>query len=441
MSKLKVLELFGGIGACSKALKRMGIDYEIADYVEIDKYAVKSFNAIHNTNFEPQDICEWNKDIEVDLIMHGSPCQDFSTCGKSAGGDEGSGTRSSLMYETLRIVEKIKPKYVIWENVRGLLNKNNKHNFDNYIIRMKELGYTSNYQILNARNFGIPQDRNRVITVSILDNQTEKHEVLSVIDKDLLGKFMEQNVDNKYYLTEKQLEGMRNWKSRKNPLDNIYTKDSEYVRTIVRRSWGDLHAEMGLYQDEKGIRKFTEKEVWKLMGFDDEDYEKAAKVSPSKELYQQAGNSIVVNVLEAILNNLLLNERKIKMDREELIGKLHMVYVGDKNALDELTGYYDGLKQVIEILKEKNEIYKSTMKGQHRRIEELKQAKKVSKQIQKERNKRLRKENEQLKERINDATERLNTLIEFWKKYNPIDNTMQVEQFKGVIDILGGKNE
>lgn len=164
------------------------------------------------------------------------------------------------------------------------------------------------------------------------------------------------------------------------------------------------------------------------------------------------------------------------MNRDELIAKLHMIYVGDKNALDELTGYYDGLKQVIEIvqeenkkLKEKNEIYKSTMKGQHRRIEELKQAKKVSKQIQKERNKKLKEENERLKERIeylersndrreetiiylgeenidfetriDNATDRLNVLIEFWKKYNPIDNTMQVEQFKSVINILGGKNE
>ena len=120
---LKILELFGGIGACSKALERIGIDYEIADYVEIDKYAVKSFNAIHNTNFEPQDITKWDKDIEVDLIMHGSPCQDFSLAGLQAGGDEGSGTRSSLMYETLRIVEKLKPKYVIWENVKNMISK------------------------------------------------------------------------------------------------------------------------------------------------------------------------------------------------------------------------------------------------------------------------------------------------------------------------------
>jgi DNA (cytosine-5)-methyltransferase 1 len=123
MNKLKVLELFGGIGACSKALERLGINYEIADYVEIDKYAVKSFNAIHNTNFEPQDITQWDKDIDVDLVMHGSPCQDFSLAGLQAGGDKDSGTRSSLMYETIRIVEKLKPKYVIWENVKNLLSK------------------------------------------------------------------------------------------------------------------------------------------------------------------------------------------------------------------------------------------------------------------------------------------------------------------------------
>lgn len=86
--QIRVLELFGGIGACSSALDRLGIEYEIADYVEIDKYAVKSYNAIHNTNFEPQDIREWDKDIKVDLIMHGSPCQDFSLAGKGLGGDE-----------------------------------------------------------------------------------------------------------------------------------------------------------------------------------------------------------------------------------------------------------------------------------------------------------------------------------------------------------------
>lgn len=159
---IKILELFGGIGACSKALERLGIDYEIADYVEIDKYAVASYNAIHNTNFESQDICNWNKDIEVDLIMHGSPCQDFSLAGKQAGGDKDSGTRSSLMYETIRIVEKLKPKYVIWENVKNLLSEKHRHNFDAYLNTMESLGYTNYYQVLNAKNYGIPQNRESV---------------------------------------------------------------------------------------------------------------------------------------------------------------------------------------------------------------------------------------------------------------------------------------
>lgn len=173
MGKLKVLELFAGIGACSKALENLGIEHEIVDCVEIDKYAVKSFNAVHGTNFEPQDITKWDKDIKCDLIMHGSPCQDFSVAGKQAGGDKDSGTRSSLMYETLRIVEKLKPKYVIWENVKNLLSKKHRHNFDAYLEAMENLGYKNFFQVLNAKNYGIPQNRERVFTVSINERERE----------------------------------------------------------------------------------------------------------------------------------------------------------------------------------------------------------------------------------------------------------------------------
>jgi len=228
---IRILELFGGIGACSKALERLGIDYEIADYVEIDKYAVASFNAMHNTNFEPQDITTWDKDIEVDLIMHGSPCQDFSLAGKQQGGDEGSGTRSSLMYETVRIVEKLKPKYVIWENVKNVISKKHRHNFDNYLNKMEELGYKNYWQVLNAKDYGIPQNRERVFTVSIRkdyvlrgtfwrgidDNDYEPYFVfppkqeLKLKLKDLL----ENNVDEKYYLSDKMV--------------NFFYKDDNFI--------------------------------------------------------------------------------------------------------------------------------------------------------------------------------------------------------------------
>ena len=210
MKPLETLELFGGIGACSAALKELGIPYKIVDYVEIDKYAVASFNAIHGTNFEPQDICKWDKDIKVDLIMHGSPCQDFSLAGKQAGGDKGSGTRSSLMYETIRIVNKLNPKYVIWENVKNLLSKKHIHNFKAYLETMEQLGYINYYEVLNAKDYGIPQNRERVFTISIRKDINKgfvfpQKQELKLKLKDLL----EDKVDEKYYLNDISMDKIR----------------------------------------------------------------------------------------------------------------------------------------------------------------------------------------------------------------------------------------
>lgn len=221
---MKVLELFAGIGACSTALKRLGIDVEIVDAVEIDKYAMASFNAIHGTNFEVQDICEWDKDLkDIDLITHGSPCQDFSIAGKQAGGDLGSGTRSSLLYETIRIVGQVRPKYILWENVKNLLSKKHKHNFDAYIETMNILGYNSYYQVLNAKDYEIPQNRERVYTISIRKDIDKGYtfpekEELKLRLKDML----EDEVDEKYYLKDYQIENIkkstlcaRDWKDLK----------------------------------------------------------------------------------------------------------------------------------------------------------------------------------------------------------------------------------
>lgn len=196
---LKVLELFAGIGACSKALTNLGVEHEIVDAVEVDPYAVKSFNAVHGTNFEPQDIKEWDKDIDVDLIMHGSPCQDFSSAGLQKGGDKDSGTRSSLMYETLRIVEKLKPKYVIWENVKNLLSKKHIHNFENYIRQMELLGYNSTYRVLNAKDYGVPQSRERVFTVSIRKDFPYDFHFPATLPAKKLTDILEPEVDESFY--------------------------------------------------------------------------------------------------------------------------------------------------------------------------------------------------------------------------------------------------
>lgn len=401
MQKLKIIELFGGIGACSKALERLGIDYEIVDYVEIDKYAVKSFNAIHDTNFESQDICKWDKNVEVDLIMHGSPCQDFSLAGKQAGGDKDSGTRSSLMYETIRIVEKLKPKYVVWENVKNLLSKKHRHNFDAYLETMENLGYVNYYQVLNAKDYGIPQNRERVFTISIKNIEVlgEFEDYFQPI-KDFkfppkqelklkLKDMLEDEVDEKYYLSDEQIEKIRCSTFHQN---NRRIQEKEYCDTLCARDWKDPKCVVADYRYDEGlrirknglspclttkigspslsgntlliknntkkgyleandgdgcyisnidkknaavskngicptltsamgqggghvpmhnynlrIRKLTPKECWLLMGFDDEDFEKAEKVNSNTQLYKQAGNSIVVNVLEAIFRNLLVD--------------------------------------------------------------------------------------------------------------------------------------
>lgn len=403
---IRVLELFAGIGACSKALERLGIEHEIVDAVEIDKYAIKAFNAIHHTNFEAQDITTWDKDIECDLIMHGSPCQDFSIAGKQAGGDMESGTRSSLMYETLRIVEKLKPKYVIWENVKNLLSKKHRHNFDTYLERMIELGYTSYYQVLNAKDYGVPQNRERVFTVSIrkdyyykiADGQPcEKEEWFKFPEKQPLEKrlkdVLETKVDEKYYLSDAKIDMIKKWKCYEKPLENTMTGDSisgtlttrsgaecggmKTVFVVASRGRGANNEQQleprkdgmtntitsvqkdnyvaiktgnkkgydyatdgdgidlaypnsttrrgrvghGVAKtiptgsgsqgvlDEFRIRKLTPRECFRLMGFDDKDFDACVSANVSNsQLYKIAGNSIVVNVLEYLLTNLIRGE-------------------------------------------------------------------------------------------------------------------------------------
>lgn len=212
---IEVLELFGGIGAPRKALERLGINFNIADYVEIDKYAVTSYNGIFNENYEPQDVTKWDKDITVDIIFHGSPCQDMSVAGKHKGADEGSGTRSSLMHETKRIVKKTNPKYVLWENVRGAISPKNIHNFEKYVADLDALGYNTYWQILNGIENNTPQNRERIIAISIRKDIDTGYEFLPPVPlTETLADRLEDNVEEKYYinqeLTDKLLQKILN---------------------------------------------------------------------------------------------------------------------------------------------------------------------------------------------------------------------------------------
>ena len=273
--------------------------------------------------------------------MHGSPCQDISLAGLQAGADQGTDTRSSLMYESIRIIEKLNPKYVIWENVKNLLGKKHKHNFDNYIDKLDELGYNSYYQVLNAKDYGVAQNRERVYTISIRKDIDEgkfkfpEKEPLKLRLKDIL----EDKVDEKYYLNDKQLLAIKNstymstqrriqerdWcdilcardfkdpkcvriggifdtEKSKHQAGSIY--DKEGLAPTVDTMQGGYRQPM-IVDTEAKVRKLTPLECWRLMSFDDEDFYKAKNVGISNsQLYKQAGNSIVVKVLEKILKNL-----------------------------------------------------------------------------------------------------------------------------------------
>ncbi|ULG73069.1 DNA cytosine methyltransferase [Macrococcus brunensis] len=299
------------MGAPRKALLNLGYPHKSIDYVEIDEKAVRTYNALYDHLHKPQSVIGWN--LRPDILVHGSPCQDFSRAGKRLGGNDEDKTRSSLMWETLRIIKSMgewKPKVVIWENVKGVLAKDMIHSFNKYFIEMERLGYTSNYDVLDARHFGIPQTRERVFVVSMLNGEWFDFSRLRTRPMQPIQKFLENNPDDKYTVTsQSMLSRIRGSSTFVPPSERTFKGSCEvidqYAYTVTTRQDRSPNSGVVKIADNK-YRLLTERECWRLMGFDDEDFEKVAAEHPSRPqfknaaLYHQAGNSIVVQVLEAI---------------------------------------------------------------------------------------------------------------------------------------------
>ena len=199
---LRVFEAFAGYGSQSIALRNLGIEYEVVAISEIDKYAIKAYEAIHGPTNNLGDISKIDpKDIpDHDLFTYSFPCQDLSVAGKQAG--LGKGTRSGLLYECEKIIETKKPKYLLLENVKNLVGKKFKPQFDEWLDYLESLGYTNYWKVLNAKDYGVPQNRERVFVVSILGD----HEPYKFADKMPLDKciadILEDEVDEKYYINK-----------------------------------------------------------------------------------------------------------------------------------------------------------------------------------------------------------------------------------------------
>lgn len=356
--EITVLETFAGIGSQRKALDRLAKKYDLkVNYlppVEFDKYAIASYNAIHSTNHKTKDITKtfgWEYQEQIDLLTWSFPCQDISLAGKGEGLKLGSKTRSSLGWEIIWLIGEMemysqKPKVLLMENVKNLLGEKHIKEFNELQKHLEKLGYKNYWQILNAKDYGIPQNRERVFMVSILGDYNynfPKPIPLEIRLKDLL----EKEVGEKYYLSDRLLKSLtdttdRNGYLRSEKFKPIDLEEQEYGYSITTKAGSrptdnfikvKRHPLKFLNRNQKNIegdyaftidtahtggikemhrngieriRKLTPLECWRLMGFDDEDFQKAKDSGVSDtQLYKQAGNSIVVDVLEHIFEMMI----------------------------------------------------------------------------------------------------------------------------------------
>lgn len=206
--EIRLLELFGGIGSQTQALKNIGIEHT-ATLCEIDKYAVETYKQLHGKVENLGDITKVNPDNltenQWNLITYSFPCQSVSIAGKQEGLSKGSGTTSSLLWECEKIIRKVKPKYLLMENVANLLSEKFMPEFEKWLKTLKELGYTNYYQILNAKDYGIPQNRERVFCVSILGKHSYYLFPQPIPLKTRLKDMLEDNAEKKYYLSDKMI--------------------------------------------------------------------------------------------------------------------------------------------------------------------------------------------------------------------------------------------
>lgn len=306
---IKLLTLFGGIGAPERALLNLGVNTKLIDYVEIDEKAVRTYNALyhHLQKHKTQSVVGWN--FQPDILVHGSPCQDFSRAGTRLGGKDEDKTRSSLMWETLRIVEsfgKWKPKVVIWENVKAVKDKDNIKTYNKYLDHFTKLGYYTTDGILNSMDFGIPQDRDRNFAISVLDGYFDFNQIKTRPRKHI-NEFLEITEEYKYLVTQPSMIA-RIGKENANQGRYLRIID-DHCKTITNKQMRCPNAGIVDLSNDT-YRYLTELECWRLQGFSDEDFDRALQEHPSQDgkmngtLYKQAGNSITVQVLEAIFEQI-----------------------------------------------------------------------------------------------------------------------------------------
>lgn len=319
MSKLKVLSLFSGIGAFEKALTNICINYELVGFSEIDKYAIKSYCAIHNIHesFNLGDITKIREDEikDFDLLIGGSPCQNISIMRKTSLANrtpEGlNGEESKLFFDYVRILNCKLPKYFVFENVKNLLSTNNGEDF-NLVMESFRQNYNVCYKLINSCDYGIPQIRRRLFIIGKRKDLGDfNYNFPNPIElKITVQDLLEDKVDDKYYLTEKMYKtvmstGTKGWYAKPKTDCSIAKPLTRTMHKMHRASEDNYYHTKYKPTNKTNLRRLTPLECFRLQGFSDVDYMKVknAKISDT-QMYIQIGNSVTVIVLEKLFRNL-----------------------------------------------------------------------------------------------------------------------------------------
>lgn len=372
-NKIKVFTSFTGIGSQEMALRNIGLDFEVVGISEVDRYAILAYDAIHNEQIEVENVskeemleeikskniaynfstekseiprglkdikklydahirCKNYGDIRVidennlpdfDLFTYSYPCKSISVAGKQEGLVEGSNTQSSLLWECKRIISTKKPKYLLMENVKNLVGKNHIEEFEKLCDYLKDLGYNNYWAVLNGKDFGTPQNRERVIMISILKEFDNGYSLpigypLTKTLTDILDinvdkkEFFEPNLYNhiNFNSTEKfnklVMVGLLGIKG-KDAIRRIYSENG-LCPTLDAMQGGNRMPKV--YLNDNTARRITPLECWRLQGFLDEDFYKAKNIGglSNSKLYERAGRGIVVPMLEDVFNKLFIGK-------------------------------------------------------------------------------------------------------------------------------------
>lgn len=235
---LRVFEAFAGYGSQSLAFKYLKeqhpeFDFKVVGYSEIEPSAIQAYSLLHGRdvpNYGDITRIDWNEVPDFDFISWSSPCQDFSMAGLRKGAEEGSGTRSSLIFQEMRMLESKHPKYVMLENVTGLTNKTMRPYFLKYLKDLESFGYTSFYKMLDAKDYGVPQHRERIFVISILRTEDEPnpeyHFPSPIKLETTVEDILEDDVSPEYFLSQPLLEKYLCKADINESIEKLYPEDS-----------------------------------------------------------------------------------------------------------------------------------------------------------------------------------------------------------------------